>query len=203
MKSVCALIAVTIVLGACVHPVGATVIVDPDAFASGTDISTAYPGVTLSASGSNVSTASVFSNALGVASTGTQAFFHDGSQQSEWSDTFFLFRADFAQLVTSVSIDIISNNGRDPGFLRAFNSSNVQVGIFNTIGTLGAGTVETASITRVQNDIAYIEAAGLTGQTVHLDNLTFVSTVPEPSTLAIWLVLGGLGCVAARRRRKA
>jgi choice-of-anchor C domain-containing protein len=42
---------------------------------------------------------------------------------------------------------------------------------------------------------------GITAWGVALDNVS-VDAVPEPTTLAIWGTLGGLGLIAARRRRK-
>lgn len=177
----------------------AVIVVDPDAFPEGTNITNAFAGVTLSALGSTPATSSVFSVTCSFSSTGTRVFGHDGEYDIYWGlvDDFFdaSLRADFDSPVDFVSIDFVPNNGYDPGILRAFNSSGDLIETVNTPGTSGAGSVETAMITRLTPDIAYVIASAPSGTDVHLDRLAFV---PEPTTLSL-LGLGGLALIRRRR----
>jgi hypothetical protein len=179
--------------------------VDPDDFADGTDISNAFSGITLSAidGGNNVIlTSSVFSQASSLASTGTQVFGHDGIFTQTWANGLVGdLRIDFLQATDFVSIDIIANNGSDPGFLEAYDSSGTLLDSFVTQGDLGSGTSETASISSASANIAYVIASGLSGNDVGLDNLTYNSaTVPEPTVLAL-LSFGLLGIGIAKRKK--
>lgn len=179
--------------------------VDPDDFADGTDISNAFSGITLSAidGGNNVLlTSSVFSQASSLASTGTQVFGHDGIFTQTWANGLVGdLRIDFLQATDFVSIDIIANNGFDPGFLEAYDSSGTLLDSFVTQGDLGSGTSETASISSASANIAYVIASGLSGNDVGLDNLTYNSaTVPEPTVLAL-LSFGLLGIGIAKRKK--
>lgn len=179
--------------------------VDPDDFADGTDISNAYSGITLSAidGGFNViTTTSVFSVTSTLASTGTRVFGHDGIFNRTWAEGLVGdLRIDFLQATDFVSIDIIANNGFDPGFLRAYDSSGTLLDFFETQGDLGSGTSETASISTGSANIAYVIASGLGGNDVTLDNLTYNSaSVPEPTVLAL-LSFGLLGVGIARQKK--
>ena len=174
------------------------VTVEPDDFANGTEISNAFPGITLSAidGGNNViTTSSVFSQTSALASTGTQVFGHDGIFGQTWANGLVGdLRIDFVQATDFVSIDIIANNGFDPGFLWAYDSAGTLLDSFVTQGDLGSGTVETATISTASADIAYIIASGFGGNDVALDNFSYNSSsaVPEPTVLAL-LCLGLVG----------
>jgi len=178
--------------------------VDPDDFVDGTDISNAFSGITLSAidGGSNViATTSVYSQTSLLASTGSQVFGHDGIFVETWANGLVGdLRIDFMQATDFVSLDIIANNGFDPGFLEAYDSTGTLLGSFTTLGNLGSGTSETASISSSSANISYVIASGLSGNDVALDNLIYNSaTVPEPSVIAL-LGLGLLGISVARRK---
>jgi len=179
--------------------------VDPDDFTDGTDISNAFPGITLSAidGGSNViTTSSVFSQTSSLASTGTQVFGHDGVFTQTWANGLVGdLRIDFIQATDFVSIDIISNNGFDPGFLQAFDSTGILLDSFTTQGDLGSGVSETATISLASADISYVIASGLSGNDVALDNMTYNSaTVSEPTALVL-LSFGLLGIGITRRKK--
>ena len=179
--------------------------VDPDDFVNETDISNAFPGITLSAidGGSNViTTSSVFSQTSLLASTGTQVFGHDGIFTETWANGLVGdLRIDFMQATDYVSLDIIANNGFDPGFLQAYDSSGTLLDSFITQGNLGSGIPETAVISTASANIAYVIASGLNGNDVALDNLTYNSiAAPEPATLAL-LSFGLLGIGIARRKK--
>ncbi len=51
-------------------------------------------------------------------------------------------------------------------------------------------------------DSLVLSTTSNTSQTTLIDNVSLTPTVPEPSTLAIWGILGCLGMIAVRRRRK-
>lgn len=182
-------------------------VVDPDAFAVGTNISAAFPGVTLSAVGGGFGAGpdifSVDPTAHAEpfnASTGRLTF---GTNSSSFPHLFrepgFLeMRVDFANPAKSVSLDYIGNNGSDTGVMRAFNSSDVQVGNYTTV-SLTVSQFETMTITRPSPDIAYVLAGGNSGgSSGGLDHLRYV--VPEPSTFAL-AALGLLGMGYRRRRQ--
>ena len=181
--------------------------VDPDDYADGTDISNAASGITLSAidGGFNViETSAVFSQTSDLASTGTRVFGHDGIFVQTWANGLVAdLRIDFLQATDFVSIDIIANNGFDPGFLKAYDSMGTLLDSFTTQGDLGSGTPETATVATASADIAYIIASGLSSNDVALDNLTYNSTtaVPAPSVLAL-LSLGLVGLGFTRHRIK-
>ena len=181
------------------------IIVDPDDFVDGTDISNAFSGITLSAidGGSNViATTSVYSQTSLLASTGTQVFGHDGIFVETWANGLVGdLRIDFMQATDFVSLDIIANNGSDPGFLEAYDSTGTLLGSFTTLGNLGPGTSETASISSSSVNISYVIASGLFGNDVALDHLTYNSvTAPEPTVLTL-LGLGLFGIGVARRKK--
>ncbi|QDU39330.1 PEP-CTERM motif protein [Maioricimonas rarisocia] len=181
------------------------VIVEPDDFAAGTNISNAFAGVTLSAVGTQTGGVDVFSVAGPHASTGSFVFGHDPTvlDPFDWTRLF-----DYAQLKATfykptdfVSIDIVGLNSTSSFFsgrLQAFNSSGTSLEIASANALLFAGDVKTIAIHRPQQDIAYVLASGDTDFN-SLDNLQF-SAVPEPSSLALL----GIGCaaIAVRRRRR-
>jgi len=181
--------------------------VDPDDFIDGTDISNAFPGITLSAidGGNNILlTPSVFSQTSSLASTGTQVFGHDGIFTQTWAQGLVAdMRIDFAQATDFVSIDIIANNGSDPGFLEVFDSTGTLLDSFTTQGDLGSGVSETATVSTASANIAYVIASGLGGNDVALDNLRY-NAVPLPSTLGLLsLGLAGISYVGRRSKKNA
>ena len=153
--------------------VASVVTVEPDSFPSDTDISSAFPGVTLSASGAGVSS-SVFSRTnTSHASTGAQVFGNSYTTYGLWgSGPGITFRADFDAPTDYVAIDVIPNNGYDPATLSAYNSSGVLVASFTTSGTSGSGIPEEASISRGSADIAYVTVFDPSNN-YYLDNLRF------------------------------
>ena len=185
----------------------ATIMVEPDNFAVGVDIRSAFPGVTLSVQGepsTQVIVVDGYSTFVGknVATTGTKMFGQSPATESaipdaekNWDEsTFGLLRADFASPVDYVQIDLIFDDD-DTGFLKAFDAGGNLLATFTGQGD-GRGTSSpycppfcspsvTASITRPTADIAYILAGGTGAEGHYLDNLQ-VHAVPLPSALVLF-----------------
>lgn len=187
---------------------GAPITIDPDAFATGTVLTNAFPGVTLTtrdglAPGTNLR--DVFSYTDTRATTGVRAFAHDGGDTT-WGNGFFEFlRADFADGASQVWLDFFANDNSDSNpQLLAFDAAGNQLDI-DSVGFVPLGTPVTLTVSAP--NIAYIAAYWdeiSRASNGGLDNLQYTpAAVPEPTTLAIWSALGVMGLVAVRRRRRA
>jgi hypothetical protein len=188
--------------------------VEPDSYAAGTLIGSAYPGVTLSVDGkpaSDVQALDGFSafNGRNLATTGTSVFgqspIHSLLVPQGWDEFNGLLRADFHNSTDFVEVDIIFDDD-DFGRLRAFDSGGA---LLESIFVSGDGRnpigFATATISRSTNDIAYILVGGDLGEAVFLDNLMFnqipdPTPVTEPTAIAL-LAFGMIGIGAAARRR--
>lgn len=207
------------------------VVVEPDSFAAGTDISNAVSGVSLSAiqtaaiAGFVQATDRVYSvNPLGNlvpsgTSTGVLSFGSDAARFSEWTEVALVLRADFSfgpGLVTGVSIDLHGNNGEpvaggpsgpeheDFGFLEAYRSDNTLIARVENLTALLHDESATLSIFAAPGEIAYILAGGnaATGDALVLDNLQ-VTLIPLPPAAALaGAGLAGVGLFRAARRRR-
>jgi subtilase family serine protease/methionine-rich copper-binding protein CopC len=148
--------------------------VEPDDFAADTALTTAVVGVTLTAVQSNGSTSTgevVRSQWAGggfAASTGSRVFAHNGT--NSWNSSSNWLRADFSQPVREVAIDVIGDDGIDPGVLRAYASNGTLIREVTGYST-AAGNPQRLSIAVDSPSIAYILASGLGGDTATLDNL--------------------------------
>lgn len=192
-------------LCACIYQAHAeTVIVEPDDFPIGTDIRTAFPGVTLSVTETGIgpnptqTTKPVlvldgfdaFVN-RNLATTGTSVFGQPANASlpnktgQHWDEvTYGLLRADFASPTSFVQIDLIFGDD-GIGALWAFDSSG---NLLESVQAQGDGRgasspfcppfcdeFVTVSITRGSADIAYIIAGGVGAEGHFLDNLQFSS----------------------------
>ena len=191
--------------------------VDPDDFPpSGTDISTAFWGVELSAVGGGWGSGTAV---LGVAPTsftkgGDLVFGHSGSNQDLfWGKNKLHFRADFSlpawpaveNAATTVSLDFIGNSMRsDVGILEAYDAGdNFLTGA--STGDLYLDDLERLTVSH-PGGIAYIIAYGKVSplggdlhDSVGLDNMAW-EAIPAPG--AILLGSLGIGLVGWLRRRR-
>lgn len=204
------ILAVAMAVGSLLLPAAAIadIVVEPDAFAVGTNISNAFPGVTLSAVGPGWSNPSgaVFSVDPTIypypfnASTGALVFgSDDGLHPQRWrEDGWLQLRADFASPANSVSLDFIGDNASDFGELHAYDSGGTLVDSAYT-GQLTANMVETLTVSSASFNIAYIVAGGVDSvSALGLDNLHF-QPIPAPGAALLGVI--GLGLVGWAKRR--
>jgi MYXO-CTERM domain-containing protein len=71
----------------------------------------------------------------------------------------------------------------------------VDTGTFNTIDYVFTASASSAALSFTASTVSPSQASPIIGSVT-------VSSVPEPATLAIWSVLGGLGLLVSRRRRR-
>jgi hypothetical protein len=156
------------------------VFVEPDDFALGTDLGTAFPGVTLSVtefSGVPVIAGSGLDGGFQLASTGTQVFARQqvqdngGYWQRVSSPGLGSLRIDFAEPTDFVAIDMIGPDD-SVGELQVFDAAGTLLETFTT-DRFPRFAVVTVSITRSTADIAYAIAGGIPGESLLLDNLRF------------------------------
>ncbi|MDB4374531.1 tandem-95 repeat protein [bacterium] len=147
---------------------------DPDEYSPGTVLNNVLaPNVVLSGVGASVTNSDVTALSTSFNSTGSLSF---GSSWGSgyWNTDDADLRVDFANNASSVSIDFISDDSSDYGHLRAYSSAGVLLDEYVT-QNLGTGVVETMTISRTGNDIAYVLASGQNGQFGYLDNLAFAA----------------------------
>ncbi|MCH8270450.1 MAG: hypothetical protein IH985_04465 [Planctomycetes bacterium] len=211
------LMTVTIaVLGVAGCAIAGPVNIDPDAFAAGTTLTSAFAAATLTSNqiGANVQFLSATNDIIGrnpsaqpvgqisTPSTGVLSFAWNesagGNQRfTEWAEIVMRFRADFSANANSVSIDILGNNSFDFGYLEAYRSDNTLIQRVNS-ANVTAGNFQTLTINSGTFNIAYIISSGIGGETVGLDNLN-ANLIPLPTGAAMAMV--GMGLIGVRRRR--
>jgi hypothetical protein len=159
-----------------------TIHLDPDSYASGTDLTHPIPQVTLltaiSADNQTVMPSWYISAVSdSYASTGSNVFgylnFH-----SMWDGR--RLRMDFASPVSAVSIDFISS-ANDAGELHIFDSGWHELGAGFSTPTLAAHQVATMTLSSPVGDIAHAVAYSQGTGFGRLDNLQFMMPVPEPA----------------------
>lgn len=172
----------------------ALVTVDPDAFPVGTSLTYAFPGLVIT----DGSGASTINSAVGL--TGTAQFARPGgvgdftylpippaatlSQTlSSSSNSNFILRFDFAQATDFVSLDLIPNDGNDPGSIAAFDAAGNLVGTASFGGQNLTGVRNTLTVSGV--GIRTVLAAGdNVGNNLEIDTLRYnAGADPVPGQL--------------------
>ncbi|MFK7751936.1 MAG: VPLPA-CTERM sorting domain-containing protein [Sedimentitalea sp.] len=184
------------------------VVIDPDAFADGTDISNAFSGVTLSTVFAGVGdpaiditgTGAVYSHTTGTASTGTRGFAHSVTNELWGNGSFEYLRADFAAGASSVSLDFINNDNSD---------NNAELLAFDGMGNLVDSMLFAANLNgpetlTVSGNISYVFAYWDQANRLDngaLDNLQYTAAVPLPAAMPLMIGAFGAMGIAARRRK--
>jgi hypothetical protein len=178
---------------------GTLIVADPDDYAAGTDLRTAFTGITLSVEGNSTAVVRSLdgtfqdgpSAGTNVASTGTSVFGHDVTGSSINQDDFYrnweigiagttpsvLFRVDFDYLTDFVSVDMIADDD-DAFMLWAYGTDGTLLDTFSS-GSF-AMTSMTGSISRSLSDISYVLVGGIAGEGGALDNLQYNYCRPFP-----------------------
>jgi hypothetical protein len=162
----------------------AEVVVEPDNYPNGTQLTTIVPQVTLNTTLSdNLPVPLFFVTATDDMATGRRVFAH-------FNIPFFSnerrLRMDFSGPVSSLSLEFITPNALDAyiGRLEAYDSHNTLLGTYVTSPLTGGA--ETMFLSRPMADIAWAVAYSDPGANPlgRLDHLVFSDPVmvPEPST---------------------
>lgn len=176
--------------------------VDPDAFASGTLINNAFPGVTLTTMSDGAHGPEVYSLTDTFASTGNRVFAHSAPNPAEWGGPRYIYlRADFAGDASQVWADFIADDKSDSAaILRAFGADGTQVAMTQSVGTYTMGQVVSLSVSAPA--ISYVVLEGDPYNHLdawRVDNLAY-QPVPEPAAV-LALLIGALGVPIVRRGR--
>jgi len=199
--------ALALVLAAASPVAADLIVVEPDDFPAGADLSNPAPGLHLSTALSDNTPVPLFVVQAvpdGLASTGTQVFSHVGIP---FFNDVRRLRIDFDTSASAVAVDYISSGffGIEFGHLDVYGAGGVLLQSV-TSGVNPAGVVEPLSVTRPTADIQFAVA--------YTDGLAFgrfdslraeVGTsgvVPEPSA-ALLFAVGGAACVLGYWRRRA
>lgn len=185
--------------------------VDLNSFSTGTSLTNAVPGLTISQGDGSTK----ITSAVGL--TGTQQFaiwnttgdFRHLTSPAEATlaatlaasaDPQYILRIDFDKPTNFVSIDLIPNDDNDPGSIAAFDSAGNLIG---TDSTLGAGlTGVPITLTVSGPGIATLLVGGTGPQTVQVDTLLYDLTCPEPASIAVWGIVAAVMGISVYRRRK-
>jgi hypothetical protein len=147
---------------------------DPDGFLDSVVLNTRFTGITLSAVGTQVSNADVYSRVRNDTSTGDRVFANFSSATSSvmttWATSTRTLKVTFDSPVSFVSIDAVADTNGDVGRLEAYSVTGVLLDRVTT-SVLGDGDVETMLLERGAADIAYVIARAHYDTELHLDNI--------------------------------
>ncbi len=191
------LILISIILAFTANAHAGIMVVEPDDFADGQDISNPMLGVALQLE-SGLPVYAYDTLEPDYASTGTKVFGYDAGFGVEpyWDDAN-VFRATFSALSKYVAIDVVNNDGQgsDNAFMEVFGSGGLLTTIYSS--TIDFPGFQTLSFRSESAEISYIRMSSSDGSDFNLDRLQF--EVPEPSTLAL-MGIGALGFSVRRKK---
>lgn len=208
MKRVLSLLVATLLALTALPAMAAVVVVDADFFPLGTNLTSALPGVTLTALGSGwggndgqiygvdpTNQTEPFTPATGRLVFGTT----DPSFPHLFMNSGYVeMRVDFAVPTNYVAIFFISNDNSDVGMLRAYDSGG---GLLATLTTASLGLNELQRLSVSMPGIAYAIMGGDSGSSsIGLDMLLY-DKVPEPGSVTLALI-GLIAGLALRRYRR-
>jgi hypothetical protein len=161
---------------------------DPDGFLDSVVLNTRFPGITLSAVGTQVVNADVYSRVRNDTSTGDRVFANFSSATSSvmttWGTSTRTLKVTFDSPVSAFSIDAVADTNGDVGRLEAYSTTGVLLDRLTT-GLLADGEAETMLLERGAADIAYVIARAHYNTELHLDNI-----IVGPTTAVMTDALG-------------
>jgi hypothetical protein len=147
---------------------------DPDGFLDSVVLNSRFDGITMSAVGTQVINADVYSRFRNDTSTGDRVFANFSSATSSvmttWATSTRTLKVTFDSPVSFVSIDAVADTNGDVGRLEAYSVTGVLLDRVTT-SVLGDGDVETMLLERGAADIAYVIARAHYDTELHLDNI--------------------------------
>jgi len=147
---------------------------DPDGFLDSVVLNSRFDGITMSAVGTQVINADIYSRVRTDTSTGTRVFANFSSATSSvmttWGTSTRTLKVTFDAPVSEFSIDAVADTNGDVGRLEAYSSTGVLLDRVTT-SVLADGEVETMLLERGVADIAYVIARAHYDTELHLDNI--------------------------------
>jgi hypothetical protein len=147
---------------------------DPDGFLDSVVLNSRFASMTLTAVGTQVVNADVYSRVRNDTSTGTRVFANFSSATSSvmttWGTSTRTLKVTFDAPVSEFSIDAVADTNGDVGRLEAYSSTGVLLDRVTT-SVLADGEVETMLLERGVADIAYVIARAHYDTELHLDNI--------------------------------
>jgi len=163
------------------------VTIEPDSFTSGTSLTNAFPGVTISQGNGETNiiaaTGITGSQEFGIAGAPGEAGYFFGLPIPATSDLAatlagaryggkYVLRVDFASPTDFVSIDLIPDDSIDPGSIAAFDSAGTLLGTdFYITSTPGVRNTLSVSVPGIATLLAAGRESG--GETVGIDTLRY------------------------------
>jgi hypothetical protein len=198
-----------------VRSASAAVMVEPDAFVNGTDISHAYPGVTLTDVNGGGAVSPVISRTSPYASTGSRVFGRFSGEDLWGNGSWDFLRIDLVPPAGSASLDFISDDGDANPVLAAYDAAGNLLTFATVPGSFSPGavvplTVSAPNIATVLalgdppadsfDTIAEITAVTQGGaDNWAVDNFNY-SAIPEPASIT--LIVAAVALSVGRRRTR-
>jgi len=152
------------------------IIVEPDDFSQGSDLSASTSGVQLSAIGTGNISSAVFSvSSPGQASTGSQVFgYNNGSLGGQWYTPTRVLRIDFTIATDFVSVDVKGFDSFDSGKMEIYDEENTLLSTISSNDLVNNLPDTISTSIRSSADISYVLVYGNNiSDTVGIDNLQF------------------------------